>query len=726
MNPRAAAWSVALGLAATTSTQAGAQARPGREAPIVSTPTAGSATTTSLRGRFGTDIATRLVRSSDADERLRGIERVAAIHTPEALALLERAGGAGVPGAVDPRTSLDGIARSDPRALLVVVRGLAAWLDHEQARAALASIVAAPSQSFATRAATIATDDPSADDAEGAARVLLARQEAAIALAESGNTLAVEALIALARSAGPGQAPALDGLAIHPPAPALLGGVVLTTAATVALAVAVGDLRALDAIEAAMNASDPALRAAALVALGVAGDSRILGAARTALHDRDPRVRLAAGDALARLGAPDAAQAVEGLIGDDATALDALRLAQLVEGEGVTKATAARAAASANANIRSAALAALGRQTSPLAIGALAAFVAEPTMQGDAACAMARSPSSVAMAALETMGDGTAPMRRLAARTYFMRRLMRQERSIRLDDLLVTLSASDNARDRAVGVQALVALGERLVARALQDVDPRVRRAAAMGAVARRDAEGHAALLARMVVETDEVTRQVLALGLEDGDANRVVPTMELSDRARAGGPDAPFASLAIAQRADELRSAEVDALLQSRDPVLRAHVARGLATSVARNAAGRLARAYAKEGDVEVRRAIISALSARTGEDASAPERRDTLELAARFDPDRLTRWTASLALSGTTQVRRRPLVQEVVWLRLIPAQGATLPQDMTASLVQSDGLALPIAFDEDGYALVPGVPPGDARLRLAPRPPAYEASSP
>jgi hypothetical protein len=34
-----------------------------------------------------------------------------------------------------------------------------------------------------------------------------------------------------------------------------------------------------------------------------------------------------------------------------------------------------------------------------------------------------------------------------------------------------------------------------------------------------------------------------------------------------------------------------------------------------------------------------------------------------------------------------------------------------------------LPVVFDADGYALVPGLSPGDSRLRLAPRLPAYEA---
>jgi HEAT repeat protein len=720
---------LAFAIAAAISTPSAAQSRSPSASPPP--PSAGSTGWIGLRTRFGADIATRLMRSTDADERLRGIERAAAIHTPEALSLLERAAAPALPGAADPHGPLEGMARrSDPRALLAVVRGLAAWVDLESARTALAAIVGAPTQSFATRAEGSPEADSSADDEEGASRVVLARQTAAIALAESGNLAAIESLIALARSVGPGQAPALDALAIYPPPPPLLGGVVLTTPSTIALAVGVGDLRSLDAIEVAMSASDPALRAAALTALGIAGDSRVVEAARAALHDRDARVRLAACDSLVRLGAPDAAPAVEALVADDATVLGALHLAELVQSEGVTKAAAARAMATANVEVRAAAVAALGRQASPMAIHALATLSAAPMTESDAAYAIARSPSPAALAAIDTMAE-TIATRRVAARAYAVRRLIGRGRNVRLDAVLAGMSASHDARDRAVGMQALVALGERSVDVALGDPDARVRRAAAMGAFARWDAARERALLARLGVETDEATKQVLALALVDGDPERIVPTTNLRERTRAGGPDAPLAALALAQRAEEEPADEVDALLRSHDSVLRAHSVRGLGASLAHDVVGRLARAYATEGDVNVRRAIIGSLSTRTGEDAFAPLRRSTLELAARLDPDRVARWTAARALEAGSPSRLgaqpvRASLPDVAWVRIVAAQGADLPRDMTAAVVANDGLALPIAFDEDGYALLPGVPAGEARLRLAPRPAPYEAPSP
>jgi hypothetical protein len=69
---------------------------------------------------------------------------------------------------------------------------------------------------------------------------------------------------------------------------------------------------------------------------------------------------------------------------------------------------------------------------------------------------------------------------------------------------------------------------------------------------------------------------------------------------------------------------------------------------------------------------------------------------------------------------------VPEVAWLRVLEAEGAERPLEMTGTLIESDGLAVPIAFDDEGYALVPGVVPGEARLHLAPRLPAYLAPSP
>jgi HEAT repeat protein len=676
-----------------------------------------------LRSRFGVDVAKRLMRSADADDRLRGMERAAATDSPEGLALLLRAAGGSTAGVFDASLPQEGVGRTDPRALLVVVRGLAQRSDKEAARVALQQILIAPAAMFMTRTPSVGARDAAAEDVEGAARNQLARQQAAIALASSGNVLAMDRLVDAARGGGPGQAPALEAIRMMPPSAPKLGRIEVTTPEMVTLAAEIGDLRALDAIEGATKASDAALRAAAISALGTMGDQRAVEIARAAAHDPDPRVRLACAEALVRLGAADAGPLVEALVADDTTAAGALRLARDLATEGVTKAAAARAAASADPALRQAAVGALGRQTSVSAVKALLTLVADPSLQGDAAFALARSPAQGATAALETLAAAPAT-RRLAVRAYFVRRFVRGERSGSLDALVASLAASTEPRDRAVAIAALVAFGERPLEQALADPDARVRRAAAVAAAARLDAQARDAMLGRLAVERDAATRTVLALGLGGGDPAGVVPTRELIDRAEAGGPDAPLAALALARRADDDLAPKVDALLASRDPLVRAYVARGLASSEARDATGRLARAYTWEADAYVRRALVIALAAR-GADAGAPARRDALDLAARLDPDGAVRWTAQVALDGRTE-SPRAVVREVAWLRVVPAEGATLPREQLGVLADDAGSAVPVVLDEDGYALVPGVAPGRARLRLAPRLPAYESAAP
>jgi len=490
----------------------------------------------------------------------------------------------------------------------------------------------------------------------------------------------------------------------------------------------VGDLRALDSIVAAVRSSDPALRAAALTALGVAGDTRVLEAARAAISDSDAHVRIGAAGALVRLSAAEAAVAVEALIADDATALDGLRLAESLSGEGITRAAAARAVASADPELRAAALRALGRQTSPQAIQVLASLVADPIAGGDAAYAIARSPSAAAMAAIEGMAQAP-PNRRLAARAYFVRRFTRGERSARLDAVARDLRASADARDRALGTEMAIAWGEAPMAAGLADDDARVRRGAAMAAQAvLGDPAARAALLARLAVERDETTRIVLATGLSEGDADASIPLSTLIERIERGAPDAPLAALALAQRAGEVPAPALDRVLASRDTVVRAHAMRGLGRSSASDAVARLAAGYAWEGDADVRRAIVAAVAAHEdGRSLSAAARR-TLALAVALDPDAVARWTAERALAGRgfESAGSQGAGRDVMWIRIVPAAGAAPLQDEAAQIARAGALAVPVAFDDDGYALVPGVDPGQARLRLAPRLPPYSAAVP
>jgi HEAT repeat protein len=672
-----------------------------------------------LRAMLGMERIQRLLRSGSDADVARGIARLAAVDTPEAFALLVRA-LAPSPGST--ADVLTGCARREPRSLLAGVRALARFVDREPARKALLDLVDAPMSQLDTGAAAalVAARD---DVPVRQARLQLARQQGALALASTRSTAVEEKLVEVARREGPGEASAVAALAAFPPeSPAVLGGVTLSTRSMIGLAASIGDLRTLDALLGILKASDPVVRAAALTALGDAGDARALDAARGAAHDPAAKVRVAAAAALVKLGVADAEGAVEALVLDDATALEGLGLASQVQGEGVTRAAAARAAASAERELRVAAVEALGKQVAPSAVTALVELGRDPILRGDAAAAIARSPSAAALPALEAMASRPGEAR-VAARAYFVRRFVRGARSAPLDGLLARLASSAEARDRAVGVEALVALGERRVEGALLDSDPSVRAAAAMGAAAHLDARTSAVMLARMAVEPDETTRSVLALGLVLGDGPAALPTSLLVERLRSAGTDAPLAALALARRSTGRVAADVEALLGSKDPVMRAHVARGLGASDAPDAAGALGAAYEDETDPTVRRVIVEALALRPP--PWGPGAEGALRLAARLDPDGGVRSTAQRVLLGKAAERtiRSP---EVLWMSLVAAEGAPPPARSAGAIVDDDGLAVPIAFDDDGFALEPGGPPGPFRLRLAPRLPPYSSPSP
>jgi hypothetical protein len=203
-----------------------------------------------------------------------------------------------------------------------------------------------------------------------------------------------------------------------------------------------------------------------------------------------------------------------------------------------------------------------------------------------------------------------------------------------------------------------------------------------------------------------------------------------LVERATSGDGDAPLAAYAIARRTGDAPSPAVESLLGSADPLLRAHAFRGLAASASPSAVGRLADAYAWEIDAGVRRALVAALASIDARGASEVARR-ALATAARLDPDTVARWIAAQALAkpGNASGGYGLGPREIAWLRAVPAETSApsrAAEPLTGLVATSDGRAVPIVFDEEGYALVPGVAPGEASVRLAPRLPPYSTSQP
>jgi HEAT repeat protein len=682
---------------------------PRREAPLPPLPPL-LPVSQSFREHFGLELASRLLRARDPDERLRGVERAAAIGTPETASLL-----------IHAAKDLEHPFGADTRALLTIVRGLSEATGQSEVRSFLKDGVLGAT--FHKRAAT-ASADPEPEVLDRDARLLLARSEAAFALATSADPKAVEVVMLVARDPGPGQAAAEGALVAFPPERVASIGVGPLSPTLLRLAAEMGDLRTLDAARAAMHAADPPTRAAALDALGTMGDARAIPDARTMLTDAERIVRTAAGRALVRLGAPDRFRAVEALIGNDETALGGFRLADLSADAGVARALAARVKASGDAEIRALAIAALGSSEADEAVEALAELAKDPVLEGDAAAALAKSPNPKSANALQSMVR-TAEHRRLGARAYVLRAWVRGDRSEWGTKVLDLLGASPDPRDRAVGLAGQVLLGELDAARALEDKDASVRRAVATAAtVDLHRAEG--ALLDLSQSEPDPLAQRVERGALVLLDHRGRLTTTLLADRASVGESDSALATMALAARADPDDRAEVDALLASPDPILRAHAARGLGASADADATGRLAHAFAFEVEPLVRRAIVLALALRTHE-MQAPARLLVLKRAAHLDPDSAVRDTAARGLAGLPAVPR-PARMDLAWLRLTRSTGQSPPSSSAGEggvLLRSDGLAVPIAFDPEGYALVP-IPPGEARLLLEPRIPAYDGTVP
>lgn len=684
-------------------------------------PPAKNATTTeptNLRSHVGTDHATRLIRGS-ADERIRGIQRAAAIGTPEAVAVL-----------VDSleRSDRSSPIRADTRALVVMARSLARFADQERARSALLAIVGTgnPRPQSTLR-------DPTDEPGDPIARMELAREIAAIALAKGGGERALDALYGVARGGGSGQTAALRALSIFPPKdPGFFGakGASLPIP-VIRLLGELGDLRALEVLHAAARSSDVGARCAALVAIANLGDERAIALARTAIAESDVRLRAASGEVFIILGAPEREKATSALISDEATTVIGLQMAERVFSPEITKLVAARAAEHPNREIRKAAIRALGRAPDPNAAKALVApqILADSELTYLALSALARSPAPN----VHDLIGGLMPTRlsTLAVRAYVVRALVRGDRLSSSDDAIKKMVKSSKPAERAIAIFARVALGHDDAETFLDDGEPRVRRAAIMGSMAERSLEigvdhdvseslrkrlAREAMTTARKEDTAEITRQLLGLGLLGGDKDGIVKTATLVDRAESSGGDAPLAAFTLAARANESMTSKVEQLLGSKDPVIRAHAAWGVAGSSLPDATGRLAEAYAFETSIEVRRAIINALAARA-QDERAPIRRETLADASLLDPDGPVRQTARRALLGLPAAFQPPTVREVAWLRMTRDGGAPPGEPFAGSLVRSDGVAVPIVFDEEGYAVVPNLPPGEARVILAPR---------
>jgi len=735
-----------------------------------------------LMSRFGVSAGRRLVDDPIPSERRRGLERLAALGTPEAIEALLGAMDSGSPLARDPVLRLH------------AVRLLAKFADRDEVR------------SYLVRELMDAAGrrDPTAGFPA------LLRETAALALARQGGEDAVAALVTAASLRGPAGDAARQALVIAPPAtldPLLYesddtfdeddfdtpdvdeeadeskseattpgptpksakkkkrstkksessktdkrkaskttetkDGAAdmnaedadeevahvpgkktprLLTPLTLALLGDLGDLRAIPALRAELDRTDRGARIAAGLALAKLGDGAAGDAAARWAKEKDPKLALAAADILVMLGRKEATPLVKRLLGEDASRASGVRLAFDVASPELASALD-MATVSLEPKDAARAMVALGRSGD---VKRLLARVADPVLGPSAMTGLAIAPDTGAADAIAA-GLAGKDVRRFA-RVGVARALYTGARVPGLVEALQRLRASKDDSDRETAALGLVALGEETPATLFDDakkVDRAMLFGASRGALARPTDDvlaGFEPLLAEIDAESPSLEAIAAGVALLSPTIADRVPRATLLRLAEKGGPLAGLAARALPRRDDGTITSRVSALLRGTDPTIRTAIALGLADADEGAASSTLGNAYLEEDDVRVRRALVWALGQR-----AEPQRMRYLAWASALDPDRTVRSMAKTAMHGKTLPALPGVAPAPHGVLITEVRGMGDASAVQAlRVVTPSGLALPVVSAADGGLVVPGVPFGRSTVELAPGGPNVDPASP
>ncbi|HRI67382.1 MAG TPA: HEAT repeat domain-containing protein, partial [Polyangium sp.] len=365
---------LALGLLPSSIASAQIAIGPVRGAPDRAEEASSESKRDSLRGLFGVPVAERLLVSNSPKDRLRGVVRLGAIATPEAIDTLT--------SALEQST----ILTRDARARLEAIRALAPHAARENVRALLIRELSEGPDGRATAS-------PLSQ---------LTRGAAALALAKTGEKKALGALISAVVQGGVGADAATMALVEYPPSSlnVLLDGRRRIDPAISNLLAVMGDMRAQEKLHAALAETDPAYQSAAALALVRLGDAAPLALARSWVKMEDVRQRRTGAEVLARLGSEDADEAITLLLAANATRADGVRLALAAPRKELVRPLAVALAALGQED-RERAIAALGRIGTKEAVDELVAQFDKPELATSVAFALARMPAKEARLALE-------------------------------------------------------------------------------------------------------------------------------------------------------------------------------------------------------------------------------------------------------------------------------------------------------------------------------------
>lgn len=627
----------------------------------------------SLRAHFGVERARLWLTSNDPVLRRRAIERLGESRKGRAIELLTQA--------LEP----EGVARNAEERLLVV-RALAVSINDERVRVALTR----------TMGGGQAGDAPLDD---------WVRTTAALALARSRSPAALDALSKALRKPGRVSETARVAVAAYPPS--RVGALLAARGApTEALVTLLGELRDPNAKNLLLTAAQrgvPELRARAALSLYALDPAAATALAEAWLQsERHPALRVAATQVLVRARHPKAEAAFDELLRTPTERDDAVLMALEAPSPALT-APLVRALGDAPSGERELLYGAIGRAGGSAALEFLSRALKDPNDGWAAAYALATNRSEEARSVLER-AIGREETRRNATRAAAIRRFLLGDEIDDLESEAERLLGSKQPADRAAGALALAAFHDERASALLSSRDPVIVRAALGGALSPALASAAAD---RLVTERDETLRAALALCLALPAAADRVPTGTLLYLVEQEGAAAHLAAMALAARDDEELRPALRELFASRNGLVRAHVALGLARSADPSAIGMLARGYEFEPEPEVRRAIVRALIAH--KDAGAKR---TLELAASLDADRETRELARFAIAGLVP---EPAPAQAFWAKLADAEGRSVDSSALALVVTGSTLSLPFAASPDGSVIALGLDPGPVRVTLA-----------
>ncbi len=708
-----------------------------------------------LSSRLGLAVGRSRIYFTDPADRLRAVERLAALASPEAIEALLEAMEAGSP-----------LAR-DPLGRLAVVRALAPYADRAEVR------------TFLMREMM----DAGARRDVTSGLAALVRDTAALALARKGDLDSVKALMTAAALRGPAGDAARAAMVAAPPRrlEQLLfedeiplpdddgddedaagskadkpssaktdaakkkdakdkggdkdkgsdkdkgkGGAAATpkertprtlTSPVIQFLGELGDLRAVRALREELDRADRPTRAAAALALAKLGDASVAKVVKPWLEEQDPRFALAGAEVLVVLGDAGAGEALKALLGKEMVRSQAIRLAYELASEATVE-PLDKLVPTLEAADQIRAIMALGRAG---AASKLVPYLTHEQIGPAAVAALASAPSKAAREKIEEgLSSASAPTRRAFVRAAVLRVLSQGDAASGLTGALTTLASSKDPADLELASLGRVALGSSSLADVLAEAKGKAEplalaifAGAARGAVARPKED-----LSVLVHELDGADagalepKQIAAgMALLSSDAADQLSFLTLLQLAEAGGALAPLAARALPRRADDSMKGRLLALLEGTDPSVRVGLALGLAESAHKPAVTWLASAYAREEDVYVRRALVASLAVRSETQREAP-----LKLARDLDPDAEVRAIAAAGLAS------EPLPASIAQGGVDPSLAALFAvvgadgskEARALRLVLPSGMAVPMVTSTDGALFVVGVPYGRGSLEL------------